>query len=357
MITDHPLIRLLRDPQSALDFRMTDWESLLRAARRGQLLGRAAWIVEQTGMSGHINEKAELHLRSARRVAESQARSVHWEIRKIQDALSESGTPFILLKGAAYIAANLDARHGRLLSDIDIMVPKVALGTTEKSLIEHGWFPTKLDAYDQHYYRTWMHELPPMQHLERGTSLDVHHTILPPTALLKPDAEKLWQTSSPAGDNPMVRTLDPIDMILHSAAHLFHDGDLEHGLRDLVDIDALVKQFSDNENFWDKFASRAVELDLTRPCFYALKYCRKILNTPIPHDVEKQIGRSGSPPTIVGIIMNRLLPASLGSVFERNPSAFTQVANFWMYARSHYLRMPLHLLIPHLLRKQLTKDH
>lgn len=352
----HPLIRFLRDPQSSHRYQVSDWENLLRSARRSQLLARISWIAAQAGLTDKLPDKVSLHLQSALRIAESHVRSVFWETRQLRAVLAVTEIPFVLLKGAAYITANLDAGHGRLMSDIDIMVPRNKLELAEKTLIENGWFPTKLDAYDQHYYRTWMHELPPLQHLERGTSLDVHHTILPPTASLKPDVEKLWQASLPVAGNPLVRTLAPIDMLLHSAVHLFHDGDMQHGLRDLVDIDALIKQFSGNAGFWETLSHRAIELDLIRPCYYALKYCQLWLATPIPEYVDEVVRHSGSPSRLTSSIMDRILLASLGTVLEPNPGIRTHIANFAMYVRSHHLRMPLHLLIPHLLRKQLVKE-
>ena len=41
---------------------------------------------------------------------------------------------------------------------------------------------THHSAYDQRYYREWMHELPPLLHVRRQTALDVHHAIAPETA-------------------------------------------------------------------------------------------------------------------------------------------------------------------------------
>ena len=191
----------------------------------------------------------------------------------------------MLLKGAAYIKGGFEPAQGRLLSDIDIMVPKEQLPQAEKALYSKGWFPTKLDAYDQRYYREWMHELPPMQHLARGTTLDVHHTILPPTAMLKPDVDKLWASVCEVENTKGVFVLSPVDMVLHSATHLFHDGELEHGLRDLVDIDALIRQFSGQGQFFQALVARADELHLGRPLFYALKYCKALLQTPVPDDI------------------------------------------------------------------------
>lgn len=354
--TRHPLIRFLRDPHTAHEFGIAEWESLLRAARRSLLLPRVAWLAEKSAASRVIPEKVNPHLQSAQRVAQSHARSVAWESQQLQNALSSAAIPFILLKGAAYLMAGLEAGQGRLMSDIDIMVPRNQLEQTEKALIEHGWFPSKLDAYDQRYYRQWMHEIPPLRHLERGTSLDVHHTILPPTASLKPDVDKLWQASLPVVDDPLVRTLAPIDMILHSAVHLFHDGDMQHGLRDLVDIDALIGQFSATADFWQTLIQRAIDLDLVRPCLYAMQYCRQWLGTTVPESVEAALLKAAPPSALTSRIMGMILPISLGGVLETSPGITTRLANFAMYVRSHYLRMPMYLLIPHLLRKQLLGD-
>ena len=68
------------------------------------------------------------------------------------------------------------------------------------------------------------------------------HTILPPTSRLKPDPAKLWHSARLLKE-PDLYTLCPADMILHSAAHLFHDGDLNLGIRDVVDIGDLLTAF------------------------------------------------------------------------------------------------------------------
>lgn len=353
---NHPLIRYLRDPMCAAALSAADWEQLLCAARHGYLSSRVAWLAKQNGLIGRLPEKIEFHLQSALRVAESQAISVHWEVVQLQKALAEPAIPFVLLKGAAYITGRFESGHGRLLSDIDIMVPKHRLTDAETALCAHGWFPTKLNAYDQRYYRDWTHELPPLQHLGRGTTLDVHHTILPPTALLKPDVNKLWKTVSTVEDKKDVFVLSPVDMVLHSATHLFHDGELEHGLRDLVDIDALIGQFSGQGRFFETLIDRADELDLGRPLHYALKYCRLFLRTPIPDDIFSRVAGYGSRSIMIRALMDVVVLESIGGILEDRPSIKSRVSQFAMYVRSHYLRMPMHLLLPHLLRKQFVPD-
>jgi hypothetical protein len=290
------------------------------------------------------------------RVAQSQAISVNWEVARIQEAMAGPAIPIVLLKGAAYIKGQFESAHGRLLSDVDIMVPRAQLIPAEKALCEHGWFPTKLDAYDQRYYRDWMHELPPLQHLDRGTTIDVHHTILPPTALLKPDVNKLWAEVRAVEGVSNVFVLSTVDMVLHSATHLFHDGELEHGLRDLVDMDALIGQFSTQGTFYETLLERADELDLGRPLYYALKYCRALLRTPIPDDIFARAQRHASRSITVRAIMDVVVLESIGSILADRPSIKMQASQFAMYVRSHYLRMPMHLLLPHLLRKQFAPN-
>lgn len=353
---NHPLLQYLRDPQSALRFGSSDWERLLRAARHGYLSSRVAWQATQSGLMAKLPEKIQFHFHSAMRVADSQAISVNWEVAQIHKALREPAIPFVLLKGGAYIKGQFAAAPGRVLSDIDIMVPKDRLNDAEKALYGGGWFPAKLNAYDQRYYREWMHELPPMQHLGRGTTLDLHHTILPPTALLKPDVNLLWQAACPVEGEKGVFVLAPVDMVLHSATHLFHDGELEHGLRDLVDMDALIRQFSMQPQFFATLIERAGALDLGRPLHYALTYCQLFLLTPIPEDVLSRAVALGSRSMMIKNIMDVVVLSSLGSILQVKPSAQSRISQFAMYVRSHYLRMPMRLLVPHLIRKQFTAD-
>src|SRR4051795_6237923 len=99
-----------------------------------------------------------------------------------------------------------------------------------------------------------MHELPPLIHQSRDRMIDVHHTILPLTARPKPDAAALIADSVELENG--LRILSPEDMIVHAAAHLFADGDLAGGLRNLWDIDRLLRDF-EGDAFWSRLEDRA----------------------------------------------------------------------------------------------------
>lgn len=59
---------------------------------------------------------------------------------------------------------------------------------------------------------------------------------------------------------------------------------------------------------------------------------------------------------MIRALMDVVVLESIGGILEDRPSIKSRVSQFAMYVRSHYLRMPMHLLLPHLLRKQFVPD-
>ncbi len=345
--------RVLRDPPSAATLGLAEWDLLVRQARHAQLLARICVVLADRGLLQRVPEQPRTHLEAARVVSDKQDRAVRWEVNRIRHALERLGMPIILLKGAAYVMAGLPPARGRLFSDVDILVPKEQLAGVEATLMLHGWAATQHDAYDQRYYRTWMHELPPMQHIKRQTVIDVHHSILPETARLHPDPAKLRQAAVPLEGHDGLKVLAPADMVLHSATHLFHDGELEHGLRDLADLDGLLRHFGRSESFWRQIVPRARELDLSRPLFYALRYAAAALGTPVPGDIM-QAAAAGRPPGALLALMDALFARALAPDHPSCRGRFTGPARRLLYVRAHWLRMPPLLLARHLMHKALV---
>jgi len=87
--------------------------------------------------------------------------------------------------------------------------------------------------------RRWIHEIPPVAHKSRGAVIDLHHTILPPTAAPRVNADRLFEALY---STPMegVFALSPCDQIIHSATHLFYESEFHHALRDLWDLHQLL---------------------------------------------------------------------------------------------------------------------
>jgi hypothetical protein len=344
------ILRVLRDPQSACRLTLSDWDLLLRQARAANLLARLDWLVQQHGVAACVPEQVANHLEGAAVTAARHRLAVEWEIGHIGKALASVGLPLLLLKGAAYVAADLPPARGRTFSDIDILVPKARINEAEAAMMMHGWVNTHHDAYDQRYYREWMHELPPMQHGRRMTIIDMHHAILPETAASKPDSGKLIASSIEVAGRPGLHVLQPVDMVIHSACHLFHEEELDKGMRDLTDLDALLRHFADQPDFWPRLAARARELDLARSLFYALRYTGRLLQTPVPEFAMREMAPSG-PPSLLGPAMDALYGRALLPLHASCSDWLTPIARRALFLRAHWLRMPPVLLMRHLAHK------
>jgi hypothetical protein len=260
-----------------------------------------------------------------------------WEAEMARRALAPLGLPVVLLKGTAFHAAGLEAAEGRSVGDLDILVPRARIEEVEQALLVAGWERMKsAEGYDDFYYREWMHELPPLIHHERDRMIDVHHTILPLTARPKPDAAALIADSVVLADG--LRVLAPEDMIVHAAAHLIADGDMAGGLRNLWDIDRLLREFARREGFWPRLEERAKRHGLEGAVARAVRLAESLYGTPIPDSWRR---RAPLDP-----MFRRRLLARDG--WGRRTRPATQ---FGFYLRGHWMRMPPLMLARHLWRK------
>lgn len=342
------LVGILLDVRRAAALSVGEWDLLLRQARRANLIARLDEALAEAGVP--VPEPARWHLAAARRVAQAQRERMQWEISCVAQALAGVTDSCVVLKGGAYLALGLPLASSRLYGDLDILVPKPELERVESALTIHGWYVERLSAYDERYYRRWMHELPPMRHRRRGTVLDVHHTLLPLTSRTTLATPALFEDLRPLAAWPGLSTFGPPDLLLHSATHLFHEGEFANGLRDLFDLDALVRHHGAEPGYWERTVERAGRLGLRRPLHYALRHSARVLGTPVPPEVQRELARSAPPWP---------LPAVLDACYERvlqpqHPSCETPgapAARLALYLRSHWLRMPLPLLVRHLARK------
>lgn len=325
------LVRALCEPASA---RGCDWQALIAAARAEQLLGSLAYRLGGQDVPAPVARILE----DARRDAAHGRTQALWEAEMARRATAHLDVPVVLLKGTAFHAADLDAAQGRSVGDLDILVSSEAIRSVEEALVIAGWERLKEEGgYDDIYYRRWMHELPPLIHRERDRMIDVHHTILPPTARPTPDAAALIADSIELPNR--LRILSPADIIVHAAAHLFADGDLAGGLRNLWDIDRLLRQFAANRAFWPELAARAVHHQLKPHVARALRLSARLYGTPVDPAL------AGPAPLSDRLFEARLLARNGWGQETR------KALRFAFYIRSHALRMPPLMLARHLLTK------
>lgn len=332
----------------------THCDLIIRQARQANLMGLLAYRIREAGLLERIPSKGRWHLIAALSLVERQEKAIRYEVDCIVRALGKEGGQLILLKGAAYVMAQRRVAQGRTFADIDLLVPKSRIDAVESELLIHGWQAGEYTAYDQRYYRQWMHEIPPLRHVKRGTTIDVHHNILPETARTKVYIQLMMEAAQPLSIERNLYVLAPIDMFLHSATHLFHEGNFEKGLRDLFDLGTLLEELAAQDDFWRDLVPRARQLGLARIVFYGLRYTHRVLNTFIPEDVMKDAS-ANAPNFVVLKIMDVLYDYALQPLHVSTASRIASLSRFLLFIRSHFLKMPLHLLIFHLSHKAFFK--
>ena len=325
-----PLVRALADPTSTNTLSAEDWTALLSIARAERLIGSLAVQLAGRELPVPVAEALE----TARAQTAFDHVQARWDVEMTRRLLAPLGITPILLKGSAFVIGDLAAGAGRAVGDLDILLPIDQLNRAEAALLVGGYEWGKDDPYTQAYYRRWMHELPPLIHGERGTMIDVHHTILPLTARPTPDAAALIADAIQIATG--LAMLSPADMIVHAACHLIADGDLAGGLRNLWDIDRLVRDFSKQTDFWAKLAERSTLHQMREPVARALRLTRQLYDTPVDTALA-------GPSTISDALFIRHLLSR--DAWGRKTNAATRLA---FYIRSHWMRMPPLMLARHL---------
>lgn len=340
------LADVIRNPGRIGELTSHQRSRLIDAATEARLLG---WFlsrhesVQPDDMPPWLQDR----ISDVRATVTEAERSIRWEINRLERAFAQTDVRWVLLKGAGYVTAGLPPGRGRQVADIDLLVPEAQLGAAEATLNEHGWHTASLEPYDDLYYRRWTHELPPMVHEERGSIVDVHHAILPRTSRLRPLSSRLLDRAVPAGS---YRVLCPSHMVLHAAAHLFHDGEVTGAIRDLVDINCLLDTFGAHPSFWDDWLAEARTLGLERPAYYAVRYAMKSGNLQVPADAVARMAAWAPPFPIL-----HLMDALVSRTISGRTGAWGSAATFALYVRSHWLRMPPLLLARHLSRKAFVR--
>lgn len=345
-------LRAVREPDLVLGWSATQWETRLRMARRLRLLGRLAEAVEGAGLMPRVPAMAALHLVDERKLSRWRTQALRWATQRVAADLAACTFPRVLLKGAAYVAQALPNAAGRLPSDLDILVPRQQLDAAQRQLVATGWEESPLDEHDRRYYHEWSHELPPMRHPMVELELDLHHNLHPPISRTKVDADRLFERAVPLQGRAWSgwQVLHPQDQLLHCASHLFEDSEFRNRLRDLVDFDALARTFGAAPGFWDGLPERARLLGLHADLALAVDLCCDWLDTPVPAAARVSLDRIGRSP-LHGVTRALMARALWPAPVDHEAGMGVMLADQLLLVRHHLRRMPLQLLLPHLLHK------
>lgn len=343
-------LQALRQPELVMEWSLEEWERVVRLSRRLRLLARLAECLEADNLIERVPEQARRHLLAEQRLSRWRTGTLVWALERVATVLRNGAYPIVLLKGAAYVGQDLTIAAGRLPSDVDILVPKAHLEDALARLKQDGWHEPDMDEHDRRYYDEWSHEVPPMTHRLHRVELDLHHNILPPVAAKRVDVDMLLQQLQPSKWDSW-KVLAPVDQVLHSATHLFHDSEARDRIRDLVDLDGLFRHFGTDPDFWARLPERARALGLGEPLALAAHYTQQWFGTPIPDHVADRISSGGPGPWRRAWLLPMLDRILMPTEPDANPPLSQGVAATIFLIRYHWGRMPLRLLVPHLWHK------
>ncbi len=342
-MTARRLLPLLRDIERAASLSLREWDDVVRLARQSRLLGLIAYrLRDRDDLWRALFPAVRGHLQAAIHYGTHRAQMVQMELDAI-DAALPAGRRVVILKGAAYLMQGLEFARGRIPNDVDLMVARAELDEAEAALKTAGWESSTDDAYDQRYYREWSHELPPMRFPGHALEIDLHHTLSPVTSRIRVDDALIFEGVRDLAGTGRLVVLHPCDQIIHAAIHLFQDSELSNRLRDLVDIDGLIRCAMHGETNWRELLSRGERHGAADVLWYALHYCRIWLGTPVPLNVAPKRPAAWRRHLLDGVFSR----ASLPGLPDADGGFGRGLALRLGTLRYHWLRMPPGLLLRH----------
>ncbi|MBC3765795.1 nucleotidyltransferase domain-containing protein [Neptunicella marina] len=337
------LIQLFRHPDE-VEFSNIDWEALILTGRQNGFLARLYYQLERHQRLEDLPQYAFKHLHSAKVFADAQRQQAIFEANEINNSLSAIEISPVFLKGTAYTLLDHPVAYGRIFNDIDVLVPKPLIEKTEKQMLLYTWFPEPIDEYDQHYYRQWVHEIPPLKHASRRTIADVHHNILPPISGRAPNIDLFTQYKIKTEYQCYV--LSPAALTLHSLVHLFFEEDFSKGFRDLSDLHILFSTHYQDEKYWQQLRFLAYETGFTLELFLACHYCEAILQTAIPFTFKHELV-AFSPSPMQLKCLNWIFLRVLQPSHPNYESTSYRLARLLAMLRGHIKKMPIRILLYH----------
>ncbi|MCB1772392.1 MAG: nucleotidyltransferase family protein [Gammaproteobacteria bacterium] len=351
LLTDY-----LSDPACVRAWQPREWNRFLPLLRESRLMTRALCLAEAADLIDAVPARIVDQMIGARAQTRYVQVQAMRELGHVLRALQHDGIRVAALKGIAYRVADLPLAQWRGLSDIDLLIDRADLARAEALLLRSGWVVNgEFDDYDQRYYREWMHEVPPLRHAARETEVDLHHNLSPPVSRVRIDATALWRevvdVDGPGG--LPVGVLSDCDMLLHNAVHLFMNDELRGGLRDVMDFRDLYMHFGAlDAGFERRLLDRAETLQCGLPLYYAVDTAQRLVALAPGKVMVDGLSRH-RPSPFPRLAMRWLIDHALAP--DRTALRTTALANWLLFVRSHWIRMPKGMLLRHLLRKTMKR--
>lgn len=159
--------------------RKTDWPKVLQTANQN-LISAALWSeLRSLELENEIPLEVQNYLAEIFRLNSIRNQRIMLQTLEVAALCNTLGIEPILLKGAASLFHNIYRDHGsRMLTDIDVLVPRERADDCWELLRTHGYHPheTGENAALQHY----PHHLHPLSRAGEYAVIEIHHDVVPP---------------------------------------------------------------------------------------------------------------------------------------------------------------------------------
>lgn len=217
-----------------------DWRLLVQLALETHVATALHASLARGGWLDCVPPDVAEHLLALRRLNRDRNRALLAELALASRLLNDADVVPAVLKGAALLVDGVYADRGeRLLTDLDLLVPRVAVARSRRALLAAGYAPLAHRA---------PHHLEPLAHPARRVAIELHWQLVPESrgvqvlAQIARDTPDAWRPA--VFDGARLRVPSPMLLIGHRVAHdMLHDRGYLQGrapLRGLLDVQRLV---------------------------------------------------------------------------------------------------------------------
>lgn len=301
---------------------ITDWELLVQLAVKQDLAALLYYRLKNSLPHLHFPETLRHTLQTTYFAAVLQNTRLYNELAKIIQALHQEGIPVIVLKGADLAKNVYNNIALRTMSDIDILVRKTDLVTTDEALRKIGYYQSEGEIA-QHYH------LPPF-FKEGAIPIEVHWHIERPFNPFTIDIEELWKRTRPTtiAENEVL-VLSPEDLLLHLCVHAAFHHLFQIGLRSLYDIAEVIHRYQDKME-WEVVCWRTQQWGANNSVYLALYLAETLVGAAVPSEVLDTLKPNNCDPQIITWAKAQL-------VHEFNESVLPPIALIKCWKSKHIL--------------------
>jgi hypothetical protein len=269
-----------------------EWEALLRLAAQQRVSPLLYERLVVHGGGGALPGEVGQTLRSLYQRNSVRNMTVFHELGQMARLFEARGIPLLLLKGAHLALAVYESPAGRVMGDVDCLVPLDRIGEIAPLMEALGYEPRRefqpeadLDA---------QHHMPRFTNPATKVMVEVHWAITPSHRRHYVDVKELWERAVtlrlPGGVE--VLGLAAEDLLLHLCMHATLQHQLMAGLRPLCDIAQVIARAGEGLR-WNLVAERAERWGWERGVYLALYLARELLGAAVPDEVLRRLQPQG----------------------------------------------------------------